>query len=406
MELRSVLLVAPPGTTAIRLAAERELRRRAWPLACSPAAADLLALCGPLPSPAPRWLRTLHSQLPLPQRLVSIPDPDQAATALTARPLHPAREDHPGDTHTGHTGHAGHATHAGHAMEGMAGRGDDRDGLRLDRWQLTWGPGLADWPGGLLLRVVTQGDVIQEAEADTVAGAPGAQAGFGTGAGAAAGSGAGFAYWNAPWMRAARGEHVTYGEAARRRCAAHLDSLGRLLAVAGWPDPAGRARRLRDAALQRVPYGATEAADAVPAQVRALTSGLRRSRALRWLTRGLGPLPTARARELGITGPALVAAVEGAGEAYDRIRVWLDAADRSADAFADADPLPPGPAAGPRGALGHLPPSAGLLAAVPELLAGTEFACARLVLASLDPDPDELVSAHSPVPAAQGPSDG
>ncbi|MDJ1137955.1 hypothetical protein [Streptomyces iconiensis] len=447
MELRTVLLVAQPGTTEIRLAAERELRRRAWPLAPSPAAADLLILCGPPPIPTPPWLATLHTQLPPPRTLVALHTPDQAATGLLAHPVHlegqgaehpaqrpaqrpaehaedeghsehAAHEEHrehegphsehgehgghedPHSEHGGHGQHGGHGDHgnhgdhgghAGHHMEGMAERGDDRDGLRLDRWELAYGPGLADWPAGLVLRVVMQGDVVQEAVAGSVDGVPGS----------------GAAYWHEPWLRAARGAEVTCGEAARRRCGARLDSLGRLLAVAGWADQAARARRLRDAVLAAT---ASRPVDpTVLGALSALTRRVRRSRTLRWLTRGLGQLPAARVRALGVSGPAMVAASEGAGDVYDRIRVWLDETDGSTALFTDTGPLPPDSAALPQ----H-PPSAPLLAALPEMLAGAEFACARLVLASLDPDLDDAVPApahahghpHAPAPAGSGPSHG
>lgn len=391
-----MLLVAPPGTTAIRLAAERVLRERAWRLASSPAAADLLAHCGPLPSPAPEWLTTLHSQLPASGDLVALPTPESVATGLDAAPVRPEPREPRTDARAGHGTHSGHDAHAGHRMEGMAERGDDRDGLRLDRWHLAWGPGLADWPGGLVLRVRAQGDVVQEARADLADGASGS---------GSAGDGVG-PYWSGPWTRAARGERVERAEAERHRCAAHLDSLGRLLAVAGWADQAARARRLRDAVLAARP-GGPPLDPAVPVRIRALTRRVRRSRTLRWLTRGLGPLPSARARALGIMGPALLAATRGEGDVHARVRVWLEETDATLGALDDHEPLTPGPFTGPRGTLGQPAPSAALLAAVPETLAGTEFACARLVLASLDPDPDELTGAGAPLAAGvRGPSDG
>ncbi|MET8824179.1 hypothetical protein [Streptomyces rochei] len=54
---------------------------------------------------------------------------------------------------------------------------------------------------------------------------------------------------------------------------------------------------------------------------------------------------------------------------------------------------------GPRGRLdGPQPPSQALLDILPELLTGTEFACARIIVASLDPDIEEL--ALTPVTGA------
>ena len=248
----------------------------------------------------------------------------------------------------------------------MADRADDRDGLRLDRLHVPLGPVLADWPTGLVLRLALQGDVVQEANAEPVTGAPFSKPPF----------------WNEPFLRATAGERVSQGDAARRLCAAHLDSLGRFFAVAGWADMAARARYVRDRAL----------ADAVAAELSALTRPLirraERSRTLRWLTAGLGPLPAEHAWQHGVTGPALVAD----GDAHDRVLVWLDAVGRSAAEVDDLDDLDAiAQAVGPRGQVfGAVPPSRALLDVLPVLLQGAEFACARIIVASLDPDLDEL----------------
>ncbi|WP_219418203.1 hypothetical protein [Pseudonocardia nigra] len=185
----------------------------------------------------------------------------------------------------------------------MADLGDDRDGLKLDRLHLRLGPVLPDWPAGLVLRVTLQGDVIQEAVAEVLDGEQAA----------------------AP---------VPGGVAVRE-----LDALARFLGVAGWPDAAARARRLRDALL----------AGASPAEVRepaeALLRRVRRSRTLRWLVRGIP------------AGPVDVAAL-------------LDqrlAAVRSALTSTGAIPERPG------------------TEELPDLLIGAELAAARLVVAALDP---------------------
>lgn len=144
---------------------------------------------------------------------------------------HGGHESH--DGHTGHAGHqmdGGHHGHAGHDMGGvvdglpMAGRADDRDGLRLDQLHVPLGPGLAAWPAGLILRLTLQGDVVQQAGVEPLVPTSPRPP-----------------FWNEPWLRAVAGERVTRGDAARRLCAAHLDSLGRFFAVAGWADMAGRA---------------------------------------------------------------------------------------------------------------------------------------------------------------------
>ncbi|WP_307674347.1 hypothetical protein [Streptomyces sp. V4I2] len=294
---------------------------------------------------------------------------------------------HSPPSHTGHDMHSAHHGHAGHDMGGliaglpMADRADDRDGLRLDQLHVPLGPGLVDWPAGLVLRLTLQGDVVQQvgvesAESteltESTAPAPPPPP-----------------FWSEPWLRAVAGERVTRGEAARRLCAAHLDSLGRFFAVAGWADMAARARHVRDSAL-----AGADAAE-LTALTRPLIRRAERSRALRWLTTGLGALPAEHAAHLGVTGPALLAD----GDAYSRMLVWLDAVARSA-AACDDDTSTVGQAdtIGPRGRVdtSTLPPSRPLLNALPTLLEGTEFAAARIVVASLDPDLDELAY----VPAA------
>ncbi|WP_251067311.1 hypothetical protein [Streptomyces sp. ISL-36] len=250
----------------------------------------------------------------------------------------------------------------------MAERDDDRDGLRLDRLHLRLGPALPDWPTGLVLDVAVQGDVIQRAETLVVA-APAR-----TGA-------ARLPFWSAPWLFVGDGSTVPTGVVERRRCAAHLDSLGRLLSIAGWAHQAGRARALRDAVL--VGAMVTDVDD----DVRRFARRVRSSRLLRGLLTGLGHLSAARAGELGVTGPALIAD----GDVWDRLLVWLDETQRSLKAAHDGRPWPSHDLNGPRGRLAaEHPPSQRLLRALPELVTGAEFACARLIVASLDPDLDEL----------------
>ncbi|WP_206438956.1 hypothetical protein [Streptomyces scabichelini] len=252
----------------------------------------------------------------------------------------------------------------------MAERADDRDELRLDRLHVPLGPVLPDWPAGLVLDVALQGDVIQHAETRSVA---------------VGGRSPRRAFWNEPWQRALRGEPVARGDAERRRCAAHLDSLGRFLAVAGWPDPAARARRLRDAVL------AGAAAGELRGDVRRLVRRVGGSRTLRGLTTGIGVLRAERARELGVTGPALVADGGGDGDVHARVRVWLEAIERSLSELDAPGALSADEADGPRGRCdGARSPSRALLDTLPELLEGAEFACARLIVASLDPDLDDL----------------
>jgi hypothetical protein len=60
--------------------------------------------------------------------------------------------------------------------------------------------------------------------------------------------------------------------------------------------------------------------------------------------------------------------------------------------FDDTGPLAGSALDPPRGLGDGRPPSAALLDVLPRLLAGQELAAARLIVASLDPDPDELAA--------------
>jgi hypothetical protein len=340
-----VLLVALPGATEARLAVEAELGRRGWAAAVSPADADVLVVAGP---PAPAMAAVVDrvwAQMPEPRVRVVVKAVahvsgtlDAAASRLADRapggPVgHPPGEcteaHDEGASAPGNSGghehggpdHGGHE-HGDMEMPGglpMADLGEDRDGLMLDRLHVALGPVLPDWPAGLVLRVALQGDVIQEAEAEVLD------------------AGSGGSFWR--------------DEDPRHLAGRHLDALARFLGVAGWADPAARARRLRDELLA----GADPAA--VRGQVHALTARVRRSRTLRWLVRGIP-----------------------AGERDVAARL----ADRLAalDAAVDGIPSPqPGPSR---------PPD---LAALARAVVGAEFAAARLVVAVVDPDTD-LVAAE------------
>ncbi|MDT0613642.1 hypothetical protein [Streptomyces lancefieldiae] len=254
----------------------------------------------------------------------------------------------------------------------MAERGEDRDGLMLDRLHVSLGPFLAEWPAGLTLRVTLQGDVIQRAELH----APPVERPLG---------GPADPFWSRPWVRATAGEAVSVGEAARRRAAAHLDSLGRLLAVAGWPAEAVTARRLRDDLLERAPT------TAVLPRVSRFARRVGRSRTLYWLTRGIGLLTAEDARAVGASGPA----GRAGRDVPARYRQWITDVLADVRRLDDIALLDPVEQESPRGRWdagppGQRPPSAALAELLPRLLEGTELGAARLIVASLDPDPDEL----------------
>ncbi|TQJ91278.1 hypothetical protein [Streptomyces sp. SLBN-31] len=441
-----VLLAPMPGSTELRVAVERELRRRDLPLALTPAEADILLVTG-LDWPGLRAaVERLWHDMPAPRSWSAVRTVGEIASALTAAQSRlatcpapaphavehgngdgledqfegdqerasgdedadgdghqpPESEEHQGE-HTGqeeqghqehdhggqeHQEHDDHSDHSGddggqegHGGHGhgemkmpaglpMADTGPDRDGLALDRLHVSLGPLLADWPAGLTLRLTLQGDVIQEVETDSL-----------ELSGVVPGSWPSF--WTEPWARAAAGEYVSVGEAARRRAASHLDSLGRLLAVAGWSAMATTARRLRDDLLDMA------AGVELERRVRQLSRQMGRSHTLHWLTRGLGQLSAADARAAGVGGPA----VRADGDVSARYRQWLAAVAEGVARLEDATPLDPSREEGPRGLPdGARAPSAALVEVLPGLLEGAELAAARLIVASLDPDPDELVA--------------
>jgi hypothetical protein len=373
-----VLLVTTPGGTRVRLAAEKELRSRDWPSATTPAGADLMLVAGPGCPQLRTALDRLWQDMPRPRVRVRATTADEVASVLEAgRARLGTPDDGGGRTNPGGHDHGEHASHRGQGhgdmkMPGglpMAEGGEDRDGLKLDRLHVPLGPFLADWPAGLTIRVVLQGDVIQQADLHEP---PPAARSSGRPADP---------FWTRPWVQATAGEAVRVGYAARRRAAAHLDSLGRLLAVAGWPAEAATARRLRDDLLEQTP------AAAVLRPVERLARRAGRSRTLYWLTRGIGTLSEADARIMGVSGPA----ARAGGDVPARYRQWLTEVVADVRRLDDTAFLDPVAQESPRGRWdAGRPPSAALAKLLPRLLEGAELGAARLVVASLDPDPDEL----------------
>ncbi|WP_216642352.1 hypothetical protein [Micromonospora sp. WMMA2032] len=396
-----LLVAAVPGATGARLAVEAHADRAGWPLAASPAEADLLVVTGD-PGPAlAAAIERVWEQLPGPRARARITDPAGAAPALRTavarltgaggKPPDPGpgcareggssadqegrrgqEEGHgqegrhgPGAGHREHTRHGqeasgarqaghgrhgggserpGHGDHDGMSMPGglmMAERAEDRDGLKLDVLHLALGPVLADWPAGLVVEVAVQGDLVQSADARVLPPAdPSAVR---------------------PYPDV---DHP--GLCRRRQAVAHLDSLGRLWAVAGWPAGAADARRLRDALVDHVPLAAAYAGFA------ALDRRARRSRGLRLATDGLGVLSPVAAARAGVAAPAAVC-----GDATARWRHRLAETDRL---LAGGEP---GPA----------PDAAAVLELAARLMVGLDLAAARVVLASFDPDPDGVLAA-------------
>ncbi|MBQ1016835.1 hypothetical protein KBX71_03030 [Micromonospora sp. D93] len=347
-----LLLAAVPGATAVRLAVEAEARRHGWSQATSPADADLLVVAGEPGTELAGAVDRVWDQFPGPRARVQVVDAQDAAAALreAAQRLHDCGGGGQGQHDGGHEGHGGMSMPGGLMM---AKRANDRDGLKLDALHLALGPVLVDWPAGLVVELTVQGDVVQAATGRVL---PPAQPVEGS-------------YWDVGDADTRR----------RRHAAAHLDSLGRLWAVAGWEGGAEAVRGLRDEVVGGMPV--VEAYR----RFRTLDRRARRSRALRWATDGLGMLDATRARGAGVTGPAARSA-EAGGDVTARWRCWLAETGRL---LAGGEPADVGPRGGP---VGGAPASAALLTEATRLMVGLDLAAARLVLASFDPDSDELLT--------------
>jgi hypothetical protein len=113
----------------------------------------------------------------------------------------------------------------------------------------------------------------------------------------------------------------------------------------------------------------------------------------------MGVLQPSEAAAAGVRGPALRAG----GDVTARYRCWCRELVEAAALLDEASPVDPGVLEPPRGRLdGAVVPSAGLVAVLPGLLAGAEFAAARLIIASLDPDLDELATAGAAAEVGHG----
>ncbi|HEU5157222.1 MAG TPA: hypothetical protein VFU43_09505 [Streptosporangiaceae bacterium] len=359
------LIVEAPGATRVRLAVEAELGRRGWRAAAAPAETGLLLVCGEPGPDLAAAIETVWQSMPGPRARVRLPV--AAAAAEVAEALDRARAEL-GDVAAARADALTRSAAELHHVDAPAGlamaeRGPDRDGLRLDVLRVPLGPVLPHWPAGLRIMVTLQGDVVQAAAAEAMDG------------------GGGGSFWDEPWLSAQAGGDVTRGLAARRRAGAHLDTIGRLLAVAGWPAAAARARRLRDDALNGPPGSRLISAYA------AFARRTGRSRPLRWMLRDVGVIDAAAVERHGLTGPP----ARHQGDAAARLRGLLAETAAALERADDATPLDAA-TEGPRGPV-ERSPSAALLAALPELLTGTELSVARLIVAGLDPDLGGLAGA-------------
>ena len=371
-----VLLVELPGQWALRASVEREVLSRGWALSDSPAASDVLVVCGVPGAEMRSLIDTVWDQLPGPRVRVSVTTTGDVGDCLdgatsqlvdTARHVRDAR-DRPGSSTPLPEGSGSQMGHGGMDHGGMdhgdmdhgdmemspggiplAQGGEDRDGLEMDVLHLTIGPVLRRWPAGLVLRCSLHGDVLADVEASLV------DSGIRSPTEAAADVDAG-----AP--------PSGFAVAAR-----HCDDVASLLGLAGWPDGESSARRVRDLLL-----GADRTSpDEVVTEVHHLEGQIRRSPGLRWSLRGLGRLSVERLAADGLPD-------HWRGDVHDRLLAKAALAREQAVRGHGA-------ASGwPRWSLAQQ-------AAVPLLLSGLDLATARLVVASLGLD-----TAASREPARHG----
>ena len=287
-----VLVIGGLGTERLRARVEQETARRRWPTATSPADADVVVVVG-RPGPELRAvIADVWAGVPAPRSQVRIvgeaevaPALDDAARRLAdptaqralapegglraertdASPTDPGHDgaehdgaEHAGDDRSADDDHGGGHHHHGGGMDlpgglTMADLGEDRDGLALDQLHVPLGPVLPDWPSGLVVDVVLQGDVIQDARSR---------------------------FLDLDDLDATDPAPERLPDAARA-----LASSARVLALAGWDGPAARARGLRDAVL----FGGGDSVQVDRGQVLEelddLRRRVRRSRTLRWVLR-------------------------------------------------------------------------------------------------------------------------
>ena len=322
-----VLLVEVPGHWRTRVAVERAVLSRGWALAVTPADADLLAVCGPPVERLADAVEVLWRQMAGPRARIELHDAEDLPAALdearatlldTEHHRHEAsHRPNAADTRMDHGG----MDHGGMDMSPgglpLAQGGGDRDGLEMDVLNVRLGPVLPFWPAGLVLRCALQGDVIVHAAVEGI------------------------------------GPEVPPPDGPPETASARtMDNVVSLLALAGWADGAGEARRVRDAML----WGEDRAA--TTARLRRLHRRVKRARLLRWSLSGIRPLGRQDLQRHGLPGGL-------GGDTYARLlamfdRIFID--DPSRDHSAPAFPI----------------------SVLADLVTGLDLATARLVVASLD----------------------
>src|SRR6266702_2790423 len=79
-----VLVATMAGATAVRLAAEEQLRRRGWPAAMTPADADILLVAGDAVAPLAEVVEATWQAMPAPRARAAAAHPGEVTAALEA----------------------------------------------------------------------------------------------------------------------------------------------------------------------------------------------------------------------------------------------------------------------------------------------------------------------------------
>ncbi len=350
-----VLVVEMPGGTLVRMEVERELARRGWVEALSPADADILCSCGVASPGFSDPMERVWEQLPGPRARTSITTVDDVHEALTlcadelsepeaqaaaaSERHHKAAKPEPGTDHNsmnhGDMDH-GSMDHGDMDMPmpdgiALAGQGEDRDGLDLDELHLPLGPVLPLWPAGLVLGCTIQGDIVTTAKAELLAGP---------------------------------GQPEPASSDARAAVVHQTDLAARLLRLGASQSAAERMLGIRNAALAGAALN--ECRDLLTVEL----SRLKKSYLLRRSLSGVGAV------DADSLNP------EAGTDAWDRLVGMLENAARAAD----GQPRAGGPQL-------SWPVHA---AQLEELVAGQELGRVRLIVASLDLTPARALEVVSP----------
>ncbi len=346
-----VLVVEHPGAFVTRARTERAVTARGWVLATSPADADALLECGAA-GDEPQIMAVEHvwSQVPGPRsrsRLSTVSEVESTLNALAAgyrqwsaqearqEPGPERPDDQPEPHHNHDEGQSeGQSERDVDEIDDMdddmdmsgpggialaSGSDDDRDGLEMDVLHVPLGPVLASWPVGLVVTCTLSGDVIAGVEVRVTAA-------------------------DTPTGTSPETHIGTRTEAVLTARAYRLDAAARVLDLTGAEALAGRVRSARDQIL-----------DAESPDLADLCRRVGRSWALRRSLRRVGPVSLQQAAAHGWPGAWV-------GDAYDRLLRLTAVSTETSFAATGLDTVGK---------------------ALPDLLVGSEFASARLTVASL-----------------------